>query len=256
MMSNFGAPSINRVAAAAPVFDPRYNNLIITLTHLLPGNLPSSHTLTLTIRNGEGEAWLDPAVTPTSGMITRGKLVLASESFPRFAPLTLTLTGADLSFLVRQSQVLNFSLVDGAQTMLRLLCSGLWTAAHSYRLTWPAPPYQNPYLILTRINAADGNRETPLIINVLKGSIAGLPGGFRKVGTTDVVSNDRVQVLRANDGELTLQLHGARMEWDFANGVMVRLRVFESRGPIANLMLPDLSGAGVSVSVAFAGMLP
>jgi hypothetical protein len=245
------APVSGPGITSSPVFDPRYNNLIVTLTYLVYGNLPSSRTLTFKIRNGEGEVWLDPSVTPTLGTITKGTLVLASESFPRFAPMTLTLTGADLSFLVRQSQVLNFSLIDGGETMLRLVCTNFWTAAYRYRLTWPSTPFQFPSVILTRINGADSDRETSLQINVIKGSIGGLPGGFRKQTSSDVVSNNQVQLLRAVDGELKLQLHGARMEWVFNNSTLTGLRVFDSKGPIAKLKVPDVSASGVSVSAAF-----
>ena len=56
--------------------------------------------------------------------------------------------------------------------------------------------------------------------------------------------------------QLTLQMHGARMEWDFANGVMTGLRVFDSQGAVANLRLLDLSGAGVTVTAALMDTLP
>ena len=45
-------------------------------------------------KSGEGEIWMNGAQPPTLGTIISGTLLMASESFPRFAPLTLTLTGA------------------------------------------------------------------------------------------------------------------------------------------------------------------
>lgn len=232
------------------VFDPRYNNLIINLTHLRFGNLPGSRDLTLRVTNGEGQTWLDPAVIPTIGTITQGKLVIASESFPRFAPLTMTLTGADLRFLVRRGRLLNFELIAQRETLLRLHCTGLWTAAYRYRLTWPA---ENK-VIVTRIDGVDNDRETSLEINVLKGSVETSPG-FEQ-GSNKVVAYGKLELRRDVDGELKLQMHGARMEWDFANGVMTGLRVFDSRGAVANLRILDLSGAGVSITAALMDTLP
>ncbi len=239
------------------VFDPRFNNIALTFAYLLPGGLPSSRTLTLRVREGEGETWLDPAVTPTLGSITQGTLTIASETFPRYAPLTMTLTGADLCFQVRQGQIINFSLADGDETMLRLYCTSPWSAALSYQLTWPTDNSGQLKLILTRINALDIDdvtgqpRQTSLELYRLSGSIAGLPGGFRKVGSTDVVSNDKVTLMRDSNGELKLQASGMRMEWDFAGGLLNALRVFDSRGKLASLRLPALAGQGSGVSAAF-----
>ncbi len=239
------------------VFDPRFNNIALTFAYLLPGGLPSSRTLTLRVREGEGETWLDPAVTPTLGNITQGTLTIASETFPRYAPLTMTLTGADLCFQVRQGPIINFSLVDGDETMLRLYCTSPWSAALSYQLTWPTDNSGQLKLILTRINALDIDdvtgqpRQTSLELYRLSGSIVGLPGGFRKVGSTDVVSNDKVTLMRDSNGELKLQASGMRMEWDFAGGLLNALRVFDSRGKIASLRLPALAGQGSGVSAAF-----
>ena len=231
------------------VFDPRYNNLILNLTYLRFGNLPGSQDLTLRVTNGEGQTWLDPAVIPTIGTIAQGTLVIASEDFPRFAPLTMTLTGADLRFLVRRERLLNFGLIARRETLLRLHCTGLWTAAYRYRLTWPL----ENRVIVTRINGVDDDRETSLEINVLKGSVEASPD-FEE--TTDVVTYGKLELRRGDDGELKLQMHGARMEWDFANGVMTGLRVFDSQGAIANLSILDMSGAGVSITVALMDTLP
>jgi hypothetical protein len=251
------------------VFDPRFNNIALTFAYLLPGGLPSSRTVTLRVREGEGETWLDPAVTPTLGSITQGTLTIASESitretltignvsFPRYAPLTMTLTGADLSFQVRQGQIINFALTDGDETMLRLYCTSPWSAALSYQLTWPADNSGQLKLVLTRINALDIDdvtgqpRQTSLELYRLAGSIVGLPGASRKVGATDVVKNDTVTLKRNGNGELRLQASGVRMEWDFAGGLLNALRVFDSRGKLASLRLPALAGQGSGVSAAF-----
>ena len=226
------------------VFDPRYNNIVLNLTYLRFGNLPGSQDLTLKVTNGEGQTWLDPAVIPTIGTITEGTLVIASESFPRFAPLTLTLTGADLRFLVRRERLLNMQLIARRETLLRLHCTGIWTAAYRYRLTQP----QESRVIVTRINGVDDDRETSLEIDVLKGSVEGSVD--LELGPSKQVIYGKLDLRRDDDGELVLRMHGARMEWDFAGGVMTGLRVFDSQGAIANLRILDMSGAGVSVTAA------
>jgi hypothetical protein len=237
-------------------FDPRYNNLALTLTYPAYGNLAGSRTLTMSVRNGEGQVWLDTGVTPTIGTITQGMLTLASETFPRFAPLTLTLTGADLCFLVRNGQLVHFALVDGAETLLRLYCTSLWTAAYSYQLDWPTVPSPQDRLVLTRLNGADIDgltkqpRASAMELYRLKGTIQGQPGASRRFPNSDVVRSDKVVLARASDGELVLQLHGGRMEWDFAGGVLTALRAFGSSGPVANTRVLGID-AGASISVAF-----
>jgi hypothetical protein len=239
------------------VFDPRYNNIVLTFAYLLPGGLPSSRTMTLRVRQGEGQTWLDPAVTPTLGSITQGTLTIASETFPRYAPLTMTITGADLCFQVRAGQIVNFALIDGDETLSRLYCTGPWSAAVSYTLTWPSDNLGQLKLVLARINALDIDgvtnlpRQTSLELYRLTGSIVGLPGGFRKVASSDVVSSDKVILQRDTNGELKLQAHGVRMEWEFIAGLLSALRIFDSSGKLASLRLPTLAGQGTGVSAAF-----
>ncbi len=250
------------------VLDPRFNDIAVTLAYLLPGNLPSSRTVMLSVQNGEGECWFDPAQMPAPGAITQGTLVFASDgtftaapTFPRYAPLTIRITGADLCFHVRQGQLVNFALVDGDETLVRFYCTGPWTAALSYRVTWPSHNQSQLELIVTRVNALDMDdvsgrpRETTLELYRLKGSITGLPGLFRKQPNSDVVSSDKVLLKRANDGELIVQLHGARMEWDFANSLLRVIRLYSGQGALASLRLPALAGSGTGVSAAFAATI-
>jgi hypothetical protein len=225
------------------VFDPRFNNLVLRLRHQTPGQTLVDRELTLRITDGEGQVWLDPAETPTIGTITQGRLVIASEDFPRFAPLSLTLTGADLRFHVRRGLLLNFEMVAHQATALRLHCTGLWTAAYRYRLRRPTG--QNRVTV-TCINGVDGDRETSLDLHVLKGTLEASPG--LEQDTSGVVSYGKLDLRRAGDGELRMQMHGARTEWDFANGLLTGLRVFDSQGAIAAFWMLDLSEAGVAVS--------
>jgi hypothetical protein len=246
----------------AAVFDPRYNNLMISVNYRRAGSgLPGSRDLTLKVTEGEGECWLDAPAMPVLGPVTEGRLVMASESFPRYAPLTLSLTGADLVFLVRDRQVLNLALTDGREMIAQFFCNGLWTAPYRYQLRWLASAKR---VVLSRLNWAELNgvthqpRETRLEINVVdgKGEIVGALGDFGIEPQTGLVIDNQIVVRRAADGELKLQLHGARMEWDFRNGVVVGLRVFESQGAIANLRLLDRSAARIGMSVAFMDTLP
>jgi hypothetical protein len=119
-------------------------------------------------------------------------------------------------------------------------------------------PSTQDRLILTRVNGAeiDGAtgrpRESEIAIYLKKGVISGMPGVGRKLPNSDIVSNDRVVLVRAVDGELKLQLHGARMEWDFADGALAAIRAYGSDGPIANLRVLNVADAGALVSVALA----
>ena len=98
---------------AGLVFDPRYNNILLGFSYLKFGQQPASGEMTLRVEEGEGEVWFEPGVLPTMGSIQQGTLVVASECFPRFAPLTMTLTGADLCFNVRLKHVVSFGVLNG-----------------------------------------------------------------------------------------------------------------------------------------------
>ena len=107
------------------------DKLLLGLTALRPGQIPVSRDVTLTITPGEGRARLEPDQPPTLGTISQGRLVLESESFPRFAPLTLTLTGADLGFRVRERKLINFGFKDAEHHFLRLQQSNVRQLQHS-----------------------------------------------------------------------------------------------------------------------------
>ncbi|MBI4604966.1 MAG: hypothetical protein HY721_23640 [Planctomycetes bacterium] len=234
------------------------DKLLIGFTALRPGQLPASHDVTLSVAPGEGQALLDPNEPPTLGTITRGRLVIASESFPRFAPLTFTLTGADLCFTVRRRRLLSFAVRDRDEDFLRLHCSSLWKAAYLHRLFLPF----KKRVVVTRVNLAAGGCgaasldfgppdvecRSALQIDVLQGEI-GVSPDFAK-GLKGLVQDGKVELRRDAQGELKLQMHGARMEWELARGVLVGLRVHDSRGTVANLSVLDHSGAGVGTTVS------
>jgi hypothetical protein len=234
----------------AEIFDPRYSNLALSLTFLHAGQLPASHDFTFVIANGQGQVSLEPAQMPVIGTITQGKLVISSENFPRFAPLTVTLTGVDLRFHVRRRLLLNFEIVERTEPLLRLHCTGLWKAAYLYRLDWPA----DDQVTITRVNAVDNNRETALNIYVTKGTVEPSPGAEKE--PDGQVTYGKVHLRRSSDGDLKLRMHGARMEADIRNGVVTGLRISDSLGAIASFQILDWSAAGVGMSVSLLDTLP
>ncbi len=237
------------------VFDPRFNNLLFSVNYLRVGShVPTSRDFTVKVTSGEGQVWLDPAPIslPVVGTDIQGTLVMASESFPRFAPLTLTIEGADLYFQVREGQVVGWGFSAGGEEILRLRCSNLWTSAIIHRLIWP-PGDQR--LILMRTNAVVG-WERQFEIQLLKGSIAGQVGGFRKEVGTNRVLSDRVVLQRASDGELKLRLHAARFELHFSEGYVVGFGVFDGFGRIARMGILSMPQGPVSLGVSFLSTIP
>ena len=97
---------------AGLVNDSRYRNITLSVSYLHLGQNPASGEMSIRLKDGEGEAWYTPGYLPVEGSIQDGQLIYSSECFPRFAPLTLTITGADLRFHVRSRQVLSFSFIN------------------------------------------------------------------------------------------------------------------------------------------------
>jgi len=227
------------------------DKILLGLTYLRPGQFPASRDVELSVTPGEGSMLLDPNTPPALGTLQQGRLVIASESFPRFAPLTLTLAGADLRFSTRNGRLLGFTLRDRGEDCLKLSCRGIYRAAFRYKLFW-VPENR---ITVRRFNSLDGDRETHLSLNVLKGSVGAGGPGFEKLASGEVRWGS-LEIRRAADGELKLQLHGARMEWDVAGGTIVGLRAYGSRGAVGHFNLFDHSGAGVTASVSVLDTLP
>jgi hypothetical protein len=226
------------------------DKFLIGLSYLVPGQLPGSRDVTLSIKPGEGTALLEPGVTPDLGTIQEGRLILASETFPRFAPLSLTLTGADLRFATRAGRLLSFTMRDGGQDCLRLNCSGVWSAAWRHKLV--LRPQDR--VVVSRIHSLQNDDETPLELNLLAGSI--WKSRDIQMGNGGLVEFGKVELRRDAAGELKLQLHGARFELTFGGGTLVGLRAFDSRGLVASLHVLDHTGAAVGVTVAVVDTLP
>lgn len=227
------------------------DKILLGLTYLRPGQFPASRDVQIAVTPGEGAMLLDPNTPPALGTLQQGRLVIASESFPRFAPLTLTLAGADLRFVTRNGRLLSFALRDRGEDSLKISCQGIYRAAFRYALHW----VPETRVTLRRFNSLDGDRETRLALNVLKGSIAPGGAGFEREATGRIRWG-ALEIRRAADGEMKLQLHGARMEWDVANGTLTGLRVYDSRGVVGHFNLFDHSGAGVTASVSVLDTLP
>ena len=227
------------------------DTVLLGLTYLRPGQFPATRDVLLAVAPGEGQMLLDPEMPPALGTVQAGRLVIASENFPRFAPLTLTIAGADLRFRVRSGRLLSFAMRHQGEDCLRLACPSLYRAAYRHTLTW-RPENQ---LTIRRFNSLDGDRETHLSVTVLKGSIAvGEPGFEKDAG--GLVRWGSLDVRRAAGGQLQLQFHGARMEWAVVGGTVVGLRLYDSLGPVAQFHLQNHSRAGVTASLSILDTLP
>jgi hypothetical protein len=236
---------------AGVVNDPRYRNLLVSLSWLRPGQLPATGEFTLRFKEGEAETWYEPGYLPTLGAIQEGTLVTSSECFPRFAPLTFTIAGADLCFLIRGRQLVSFCIADGRETMMRLLCTGFWNAAWRHEVYIDDDPKR---LRVRRINGvAAGERSADLELNVLRGEFSPLSCGA--ILASQPIYQERLFIRRDEEGEIEIQLHGARMEWVFRDGLLHRLRLFGSHGMVSDFNVIDQSGAGVTASVAFSDTL-
>jgi len=85
------------------------------------------------------------------------------------------------------------------------------------------------------------------------------PGGPgpKRIDADGTVITDRVLVLRDEEsGEIVLQMHGARLVWNFSDGRLSSLQIFDSQGPIASQRIVDAEGAAVSVTGSFIDALP
>jgi hypothetical protein len=227
------------------------DKLLLGFAFQHPGQLPASRDVMLSLTPGEGQMLLDPLTPPDIGTVEEGRLVIASESFPRFAPLTLTLAGADLRFTVRSGKVLKAALRHRGDEMLRLYCNDIWQAAYRHQITWVFADR----VTLSRFNSMDGDRETALEVRVLAGSV--VPSvDLEKSNPGGVVGQGWLELRRGAGGQLKLQMHGARLELSIHKGVLVGLRAFDSKGEVAAVHLLNLSGGGLGASVSVVDAMP
>jgi hypothetical protein len=216
------------------VYRHRPDNLALQLTDVLRGQPPGNPEVALRVTSGGDRVRRDVFVTPTFGPARPGRLVIARDT-----PLAVTLTGTDLRFHVRRELLLTLELRAGPAAALRLHCAGLRAAAYSYRLRWPG----QQKVALTRLNPeTDG--QTSLDISVRKGMLVPSPGLLRD--TDGLVIYGNLSLHPATDGELTLEMSGARMEWDFVHGVLSAVRVFDRGGKIASLWVLDVTSSVVA----------
>lgn len=234
--------------ALGRVFDPRLNHLMLTFVTSELGGVSSSHDAALEVINGQGQVWLEPPDLPMLGEITTGSLIVASENFPAYAPLTLKLQGLELRLLAQAGCLLAGGLYVGGRSMLRLQCAGMFDPTLVYSLHWPT----ERRLILRRWDLMDGNRTYDLEIEVLEGTVVSDRSRTGNVhgGADARVGYNRIR-LEPLDGRLRLQLIAARMVLDFHQGQVQRLRLYNGLGFVAAFALRDLRGQGAALSVSF-----
>jgi hypothetical protein len=233
---------------AGLVADPRYRNVLLTLNHLRPGQVAESVAIHLRVEEGGGEAWYTPDYLPTLGSLQSGTLVLSSPCFPRYAPLTLTIEGADLCFTVRNRQTLGVCLVDGLDELLRIRCTNFIRAAQRLRLRAQVSKVELPdestrsfqRLRLRSENLASG-QSIVIDTDVVRGKLGILACAAVDPDGTSV--DDRVSLRRDANGELRWRLHAARMELDFRDGALHGLRLFGAAGQLARVHFLNLSAA-------------
>src|SRR5262245_26669209 len=135
-------------------FDPRLNNLVLTFVVADLGGAATAYDAALEVVNGEGQVWLEPAELPAIGEITTGQLIIASENFPAYAPLTLHLRGLELRLLAQGSHLIGGGFYANGRSVLRLQCSGAFHPSLVYTLHWPS----QERLLIRRWDLWDNNR--------------------------------------------------------------------------------------------------
>lgn len=236
---------------AARTFDPRLNNLVLTFVVAGQGGAASVYDAALEVVNGQGQVWLDPPELPAIGEITSGHLTIASENFPAYAPLTLTLRGLELRLVAHGSNLTACGFFAGGHAVLRLQCAGGLFAGSAYALHWPS----ERRLIVRRWDLWEGNRSYDLELELLDpGAVESDRPRASALEQADRVTGNRIRLVPAGD-ELALRLVAARIVLDFRDGQVSRIGAFSALGPVGSFVVRDARGFGTSLSVGFRDVL-
>jgi hypothetical protein len=236
---------------AQRAFDPRLNNLVLTFVVAGQGGAASVYDAALEVVDGQGQVWLDPPELPAIGEITSGRLTIASENFPAYAPLTLTLRGLELRLAVHGGNLIACGFFAGGHAVLRLQCAGGLFGGSAYALHWPF----ERRLIVRRWDLWEGDRSYDLELEILEpGSVQSDWPRAATLERFERVTANRIRLTPAGD-EFTLRLVAARFELDFRDGQISRIGVFSALGPIGSFVVRDARRFGTSMSVSFRDVL-
>jgi len=238
-------------ALPPPAFDSRLNNLVLTFVVTDVGGALTSYDAALDVVNGEGQVWLEPPDLPVIGEITTGRLIIASESFPAYAPMTLRLRGLELRLLAQGSHLMAGGFYAQGRSVLRLQCAGAYHPSLVYSLHWPS----ERRLLVRRWDLWGPNAHRyDLELEVVEGHgqiLSDRPRtGTIEGGFEGRVNYNRICLLPL-DNELTLRLYAARWVLDFHEGQVRLIQAFSTAGFVAAFALRDTRRFGSSLSIGF-----
>lgn len=248
MRTSSQSPPAGPANQQAPAFDPRLNNLVLTFVVAGVGGAASVHDAALEVVNGQGQVWLEPAGLPPLGEITTGRLIIASENFPAYAPLTLHLRGLELRFLAEGGNLISGGFYAAGRSLLRLQWSGALHPSLIYALHWPA----ERRLLIRRFDLLAEHSLYELELEVLDGAVRSDRPRLPSLELGDRVRYNRLHIAPRDGQEtLTLRLIAARFVLEFHNGQVRLIRAFSSLGFIGAFAVRDVRRFGTSLSVAF-----
>ena len=228
-------------------FDPRLNNLVLTFVVDDVGGAPATYDAAVEVVNGEGQVWLEPPDLPAIGEITTGRLIIASEDFPAYAPLTMRLTGGlELRLLAEGSNLIAGGFNAGERSVLRLQCAGALHPSLVYTLHWPS----ERRLLIRRWDLWDENRQYELDLEVITGNIRSDRTRAATIEADSRVTYNRIR-FEPVDGELKLRLVAARLVLDFEQGHVRLIQAFSALGFVAAFAVRDARRFGTALSVSF-----
>jgi hypothetical protein len=202
----------------------------------------------------EGRVKLCRAILPPGGELAEGELAVFGAGRRPLGPITLRLTGVDLSFLVQNASLLNFALVrDVGRPIFRTVCI---PANPDASLSLVLPQLGKDKRLLIRRELLRAGEVHVLDTQVVTGEISFLTGGSR-FGRDNRVTNNRLDIVRDPvSGEIVLRFVTAGLLLSFRRGALRRIGVFGQGGLITRMALLGLRAFSSFISVAPLETLP
>lgn len=230
---------LNLLCPPGPPCSPNLGNLLVAIGHVTSGSTLKIDDFSVEVL--EGKVKLCRATLPPGGELTRGELVVFGSGSKLLGPITLRLTGVDLSFLVQNASLLNFSLVaDSGRPVFRTVCLPA-NANASLSLVSPSLGHDNRLLI--RRVLKDTGAVYTLDTQVLIGGIRFLTGGLfsGRFASDGQVINNRIEIVRdPTNGEIVLAFATAGLLLSSRGGQLRRIHVFGQEGLITRMALVGL----------------